>query len=299
MGMMWLVTRFGIPLLMLWLSLTPLAFALSKTLPATGSLAFVSDLDGDMEIFLLDIDRSFLYQVTDNLFADRFPSWAPDGRQIAFQSNRDGNYEIYTMNANGSHVRRLTETDADDTLPAWSPDGAQIAFVSQRNGGGEIYVMDADGSRVRQLTDNFAWDGNPTWLPDGRIGFDSTRNLGSDVLVMDIDGDHVQQITTSNGGSVQADWSADGCCIIWVASRENGITDLYTLQASCSTCPPEPLTDSAATELTPTWSPDGQWIAYTSIESVSLDLFIVRSDGSVTHQLTDGPASDLHPVWWP
>ncbi len=278
-------------------ALSMISWFAGHRLPATGSLAFVSDRDGNDEIYLLDIDRDFLYRVTDNPFGDRYPTWSPDGRYIAFQSDRDGNYEIYVMNANGNNVRRLTENSADDLQPSWSPDGARIVFISSRNGGGELFVMDTDGSSVRQLTDNFAWDGNPTWLPDGRIGFDSTRSRSSEIFVMDASGDHVEQLTDNPAGDVEAAWSRDGRFVF--ASNRGGSRELYLMDANCGDCEPRRMTENGFEEQFPAWLPTGTWIAFHGDQQGNMDVYLISDDGSTFRQVTDHPALDRFPAWWP
>ena len=90
--------------------------------PDGQSVAFVSDRDGDDEIFVLGRDGS-LRQITDNEAKDADPAWSPDGTQLAFTSDRDGSLAVWIMNADGTDPRRLV----DGNKPAWSPDGRTIA----------------------------------------------------------------------------------------------------------------------------------------------------------------------------
>ncbi len=131
----------------------------------TGRIAFTSDRDGNVEIYVMDVDGSNVIRLTNNPTPDLFPVWLPDGSRIAFSSDRDGNDGIYVMGADGSNVIRLTNNPAFDRDPAWSSDGSRIAFTSDRDGNSEIYVMDADGSNVIRLTNNPAFDTFATWSP--------------------------------------------------------------------------------------------------------------------------------------
>ena len=70
-------------------------------------LAFVSDRDGNLEIYSANADGSDVRRLTTSPGDDSDPSWSTGGR-IAFTSARDGNNEIYTMNTDGSDARRLT-----------------------------------------------------------------------------------------------------------------------------------------------------------------------------------------------
>jgi len=95
---------------------------------ANGKIAFVSDRDGDAEIFVMNSDGSGQTQLTFNTAADDMPAWSPDGSKIVFLSTRDpdGDAEIFVMNSDGSSQTQLTFNTATDVEPAWSPDGSKI-----------------------------------------------------------------------------------------------------------------------------------------------------------------------------
>ena len=94
-----------------------------------GKIAFVSDRDGNSEIYSMDADGGGQTRLTEDAGEDHSPAWSPDGQRIAFVSTRDGNAEIYVMNADGSGQTRLTNNSAGDLAPAWTRDGSQIGFV--------------------------------------------------------------------------------------------------------------------------------------------------------------------------
>jgi Tol biopolymer transport system component len=82
-------------------------------------IAFHSDRDGDLDIYVVSADRSEIVQLTGNEATDVYPTWSPDGTRIAFASDRDGNLEIYTMNADGTEQTRMTDNSASDYIPSW------------------------------------------------------------------------------------------------------------------------------------------------------------------------------------
>jgi TolB protein len=135
--------------------------------PDNTRIAYVSDRDGNPEIYIMNADGSDSIRVTDQAGADISPAWSPDGTRLAFASNRDGPREIYVMNADGSGVIRLTYDLAENNSPNWSPDGRWIVYSGNRSGDHEIYSLSPDGAQQNRLTFSPGADEDPVWSPDG------------------------------------------------------------------------------------------------------------------------------------
>lgn len=176
-------------------------------------LAYVSNEDGDWEIFVSGIDGSGKRQLTYNSAWDSFPTWSPDGRQIIFTSGRDGNFELYAVDVETGAERRLTNHPASDAFPAYSPDGSRIVFVSARTGLLELYAADprnVEGTLVR-LTDSRAtpqYNRYPDWSPDGRwIVFTSWRDGQGEIYRISAAGGGLTRLTNSPGDDEHAAWN--------------------------------------------------------------------------------------------
>lgn len=88
------------------LSLTPLIVDID----AQAQIAFVSNRDGNMEIYVMEVDGGNQRRLTTNRYQDWDPSWSPDGKQIALVSIKDGfGMGIYVVDANGKNQQRLTD----------------------------------------------------------------------------------------------------------------------------------------------------------------------------------------------
>ena len=185
-----------------------------------GKIAFITNRDGNPEIYVMNADGSGPQRLTDNPAVDFGPAWSPDGQKIAFRSNRDDpnpaacspcNFEIYVMNADGSAVQRLTNDPDFVFRPTWSPDGQKIAFTSDRDGNFEVYVMNADGSAPQRLTDNPAADTSPDWSPDGqKVAFasdrDGDRDGNPEIYIMNADGSAQTRITDNPANDADPVW---------------------------------------------------------------------------------------------
>jgi len=132
--------------------------------PDGEDIAFISDRDGNAEIYVMDQDGGNIQQLTFNDNQDEWPVWSPEGNNIAFHSNRYGDYEIFLVNIDGSDVIQLTSNLGISTEPDWSLDG-RIAFTSSRTGDSELWIMDGDGKNQQQLTFEEGYDGGPVWSP--------------------------------------------------------------------------------------------------------------------------------------
>ena len=162
--------------------------------------------------------------------------------QIAFTSGF--NSDVYVVPAAGGTPVNLTNQPASnpsgwDASPSWSPDGSRIAFISDRDGNPDIWVMDADGSNPANLTASIEHETGPEWSPDGsRIAY--SASLEKELP----DGSFV--------------WSPAPS--IFVIDIATGATNRLSV--------PDPELPSGggwaydADDTQPTWSPDGETIAF-------------------------------------
>jgi Tol biopolymer transport system component len=135
-------------------------------------IAFVSNRDGNPEIYAMDADGSNVTRLTNDPQVDGHPVFAPDGQTILFGSQRAaGKPQIFSMSADGTGVKQLTQ-DSVNLAPTISPDGRTIAYVSLRNKNYDIWLMNRDGSNQRQFTRSPQWrESEPHFLKDGTLAY--------------------------------------------------------------------------------------------------------------------------------
>jgi Tol biopolymer transport system component len=239
----------------------------------------------DREIFGIREDGTGLIQLTDAPGVNDQPAWSPDGGRLAFRSTRDGDPEIYVMNADGSGILRLTFHPGLDGEPAWSPDGSMIAFRRSEFLGdfvgpghpspgvqgapSQIWIMRADGLHAVRLTDQpQARDAHPTWSPNGsEIAFERTNVNATrvDLLVIGVSGTP-QRVLTPWGGDPQA--------------LTAGIIRAFDVE--------------------PSWSPDGELIAFRAMRDLfGYDVWTVSPGGRELTELLELPGAQITPSWSP
>lgn len=131
-------------------------------------IAFVSDVDGDEDIYLYDLRSAEITRLTDNKASDFSPSFSPDGVDIVFISNMDDPYkwEVYKINVESKRIKRLTKNDYWDGFPKFTSDGNAIVFSSKRNGHEVIYQMNKNGGGEKVLYECEADANDPQLIDD-------------------------------------------------------------------------------------------------------------------------------------
>lgn len=221
------------------------------------------------------------------------PSWAPNGRSIIFHEKDRYSYNIHITNRYGKHEQKITDNLFNELYPEYSPDGKKIVFTSDQTGYKEIFVMNKDGSNRIQLTDNEAMNLRPTWSPDGKhILFTSNKSVNFEIYSLNADGKNLRQLTHHPQYDLGPVWSPDGTQIAFVSDRA-GNFDIYTMHADGSGM--KQLTHDPSRDFYPSWSPDARRIAFTSSrEGSTIDIFIMRADGTHTHKITGRMTAGLN-----
>jgi Tol biopolymer transport system component/tRNA A-37 threonylcarbamoyl transferase component Bud32 len=212
-------------------------------------------------------------QLTDQPGAELFPSLSPDGKSVVYAKDGD----IYSLRVGGKNPVNLTkDSPGNNTQPAFSPDGERIAFRSEREGGG-IFVMGATGESARRLTD-FGF--NPAWSPDGKEIICATENVvrprdrSSISKLFVVDAGTGASRVIFQGDAVQPHWSPHGQRIAyWAISSTAAQLDILTVAANGGT--PVSVTNDAARDWNPVWSPDGNYIYFSSDRGGSMNLWRV------------------------
>ncbi len=219
-----------------------------------------------------------LTQLTFSAGEETNPAIAPNGETFVFV--REG--DIHLQRIDGRNALNLTKTaEIEEGAPSFSPDGRQIAFHAA-NG---IFVMGATGESIRRLT-TIGFD--PTWSPDGKqIAFTrdeptldprSRNTTVSPLMVVDASGGAPKLLLNSD--VAQPRWSPDGRRIAFWANDNAGRRDIYTVAATGAKESVVRVTSDAALDWSPAWSPDNQWLYFSSDRNGTSTPWRIRIDSA-------------------
>lgn len=208
------------------------------------------------------------------------PSFSPDGRAVVFLWRQAGRArDVYTKSLDSEAVRQITDTPEQELSPAFSPDGTTIAFLRVSGDRAAVVLHTLADGRERTVEEVAApeqvFHGNPgpflAWLPDSRrlIVTDRIPAGGPTALyVHDLRDGRTQQLTDpppDTIGDNDPAVSPDGSTLVFVRNLNNAVCDLYRLSLTDDRKPaPELLVANKRWNHSPTWTPDGRSVLFSS-----------------------------------
>jgi TolB protein len=179
--------------------------------PEGRRIAFVSERDGNEELYVADASTGEVVRLTRNQRPDRRPAWSPDGRDIVWQGGPPGAADLFVMRATGARKRLLVGGPGDDVDPAWSPDGARIAFSSTRSGSRQLWAAAAGGGEPELLAQIPGRTHAPAWSPGGRrLAFMRESGGDTDVWMLELSDGTTRKLTRGAPRDSRPDWSPTG-----------------------------------------------------------------------------------------
>ncbi len=231
-----------------------------------------------------------------------YPSLSPDGKSVVYSQYREDNvYEIYELKLAGGAPTRLTNRSGALTGPEISPDGKSIVYMrwTVATDQYQVWVMDRDGSNAHRVFKTTGWD--PTWSPDGKqILFASDQGGPDQLYIGNLNGSGVHKVSNLPSLRGRSDWSPQNLIVTY--SGDAWAREIYMMNSDGSN--QHQISPKGGNSQGPSFSPDGQWIAFTAYydhfnDINGCEIYIMRVDGTDLRRLTINDYCDYQPRWGP
>jgi Tol biopolymer transport system component len=174
-------------------------------------LAFHRSVNGNTDIWLLDVRRGVLSRFTSSNEGDFYPLWSPDGGRLVFGTNRDL-FEKPAIGAGAEKVLLKTSTSKNPT--SWSRDGRFVLYfiaIAEPSPNTDIWALPMQGDRKPFPVAETSFDERDgQFSPDGKwIAFQSNESGRLEVFIQPFPGPGTRMQISSNGGGM-ARWRDDG-----------------------------------------------------------------------------------------
>jgi Tol biopolymer transport system component len=235
------------------------------------------------------------------------PTWSTDGRYLAYSSDALGNRDLWVYEQETGRAIQVTKTPEDEGAPHWSPDGSSVAF-SRESRTSHLFVADMQGHTKRPLTQGPDWDSSPLCSKDGKWAAFLRRSSTeapnpAKIYVMSL-ADSVVTPLDLGGLKPQTErrylsWSPDDRELVLALSDPNGNIDIYRVQREGNGAIPTRVTIDAGIDAEPTWSPDGNSIAYLHMGQGESEIWVVPAHGGIARCVSQSHKMCEGPVWAP
>ena len=257
--------------------------------------------------------------------ASGWPAVSPDGRTLVVSERTPSGdrMALVLWDVDGTNPRRVYQDDVTVMGLEWSRDGHWLTFgaggffLDRSRQPAEIMIMKADGSDVHAVTSGPGNAGFPSWSPDGTeivYRYWTENERGEGLRIVDVATGKSRVLTTEY--DTLPFWSPKGDVIMFTRYAPDDRFsydefDIYTIRPDGTDL--SRLTDAEGNDAHSLWSPDGNFILFSSSRFGYKDesplvinqpqpyaeLFIMNADGSNQRPLTDNQYEEGTPAWLP
>lgn len=196
-------------------------------------------------------------------------------------------------------VEPLPGTERLYYMPRLSPQGDRLAITVMEEGIYSVWILDL----TRETLDRLTWEGSnmaAVWSPDGRRIAFAAADEGPEsdgIFMQEVNGTaHRERFTASEGLQVPTSWSPDGRTLLFTRVLPSGSEDIFALPLDGDRTP-VPVANSKSNESGAVFSPDGNWIAYSAMESGMYRVYVQPFPGPGTRVSVSGDEPGFMPVW--
>jgi len=217
-------------------------------------------------------------------------SFSPDGENMVFVAKSKGSDALNFLRLKDKNIYQRSDFGLKSIIsPVWSPDGSRIAFTALNGNQRDLYLYNMETEEVRRLTNDLYDDTDIDWFPDGeRMVFSSDRPhpdhgdlLGDgsadygyySLHEIDITTGKTTPLPVGEGQNIQPKVSPDSNVIAFVSNR-NGTNNIYLYYPEHQRV--AAITNCLTNAESPSWSPDGKKIAFSTYQNTGFDIFLIK-----------------------
>ncbi len=266
---------------------------------------------GNRELYTINLDGSENKKITESAKSEYNAIWRPDGKKIGFLTTESGSMQMWEMNPDGSGRKQISDIPGGITGFKYAPDLSKILYTKEvilENKFGELYegLPKASGRLMDDLMYRH-WD---EWVDSYSHVFYADFNGQSLSNHTDImENEPYQSPLKPFGGIEQVNWSPDGKTIAYTCKKlfgkeatlsTNSDIYLYDLETAETTNMTEGM---MGFDVAPTYSPDGNFIAWESMEREGYEsdqnrLFIINTNTGEKTYATQGFDQNAGSLSW-
>ena len=211
--------------------------------------------------------------------------------------------------ANDSNKRRIAHIIADAIYERLTGEkgyfDTRVVFIDESGAKNarvkRLAIMDQDGANVRHLSNGKSIVLTPRFSPNRQeITYMSYESGQPRVYLLQIETGQRELVGNFPGMTFAPRFSPDGQKVIMSLLREDGNSNIFAMDLRSRTT--TRLTDSSAIDTSPSYSPDGSQIVFTSDRgggSGRSQIYVMGADGSNPHRISFGQGVYSTPVWSP
>ncbi len=186
------------------------------------------------EVFSVPAENGPVINLTQSSgFAERYPSWSPNGKYTAYWSDRSGEYELTIRDMeNPAEEKKLTSYGAGFRYQIyWSPDSKMLAFIDKAM---EIFIYDMDNNKTIKVDKQLnLYEGSlrnftANWSPDSRYltYAKNINNTNNAIAIFDTKEEKLHVVTSGFYNDILPVFDPDGKYLYFLTNR--GFSPVYS-----------------------------------------------------------------------
>ncbi|MDR0587383.1 MAG: Tol-Pal system beta propeller repeat protein TolB [Burkholderiales bacterium] len=260
-------------------------------------IAYITQQGKQYQLNIADADGHNPQRVVTSRAPLISPRFSPDGDRIAYVSFENQKPVVYVQSLRDGVRTASARFRGSNSAPAWTPDGRELAVTLSRDGGSQLFIVPSEGGNAaRRLMSSSGIDTEAMFMPDGKsLLFTSDRGGTPQIYRLWLNDSRIERVTYDGSYNVSPRPLPNGEGMVFVQRNEGrfqiATMDFQTRQVLVLT--QGPMDES------PTVSPNGRYVLYTSLVDGRNVLSAVSVDGTIRQRIGALTEQVREPAWGP